>query len=193
MRTDILNDATEQVLFGSVAPAGRMPVSVPRSLGQLAPYLDMHMDMAPGRTHRYYNSAAAGEQLWGFGWGCTTTEFVYSDLQITQNATAVIASAMLTNVGTRRSDEVSQLYTCLASHRQTAASPPLQELKGFQRVAALAPTRSVRLQFVVPFKSLRLMYSAGTYRVLPGNYQLWLGGRAPTAAERASGASGGPH
>ena len=172
------------VLFGAIAPAGRMPVSVPAKPSQLASYLDMHMDHKPGRTHRYFDSTEAGEMLWGFGYGMTTTEFQYSGLSVNKTATAVVASVRLTNTGNRTSDEVCQVYSELATNRGLAASPPLQELQAFQRVAQVAPGASVSLWFEVPLKQLELMDVAGKLRVLPGSYTIWVGGRAPTGKER---------
>ena len=172
------------ILFGATAPAGRMPVSVPARPSQLAPYLDMHMDHKPGRTHRYFDSTSAGEMLFPFGFGMATTNFEYSALSVNMTDRVVVASVKLKNTGNRTSDEVCQVYTSLGTNRSLAASPPLQDLQAFQRVTQVAPGKSVSLVFEVPFAQLQLMDATGKLRVLPGTYAIWVGGRAPTGEER---------
>ena len=114
----------------------------------------------------------------------TTTVFEYSALSVNITSKAVIASVKLRNTGHRTSDEVCQVYTSLITNRGIAASPPLQDFQAFQRVAQLAPGESVSLIFDIPLKQLQLMDVFGKLRVLPGTYNMWVGGRAPTGNER---------
>ena len=170
------------MLFGAVAPAARLPVSVPASPKQLPPYLDMGMATAPGRTHRYYDGSE-GASLWPFGFGMSTTTFAYSGLKVAKGG-GIRVSIRVANTGNRTSDEVTQIYTGFRNIT-SAESAPLQELKAFRRVASLAPASALDLHFEIPLRGLRLMSSAGVFAVLPGTYDLWAGGRSPMP-------SGGP-
>ena len=121
-------NAIADVLFGDYNPAGRLPVSVPRHVGQLPVYYNKPAPAA----HDYVEMRA--QPLYPFGYGLSYTTFEYSDLKITENE----ISFRVTNTGTRAGDEVMQLYV---RNTGTSTVQPERELKAYQRIT-LAPGES---------------------------------------------------
>lgn len=114
-------NAIADVLFGDYNPAGRLPVSVPRHVGQLPVYYNQHRPVA----HDYVEMIA--KPLYPFGYGLSYTSFEYSDLSITSGQ----VSFNVTNTGSRKGDEVVQLYV---SNTGASIVQPERQLIGFERV-----------------------------------------------------------
>lgn len=114
-------NAIADVLFGDYNPAGRLPVSVPRHVGQLPVYYNQPRPVA----HDYVEMSA--KPLYPFGYGLSYTSFEYSDLSITAGQ----VSFKVTNTGSRKGDEVVQLYV---SNTGTSVVQPERQLIGFERV-----------------------------------------------------------
>lgn len=133
-------NAIADVLFGDYNPAGRLPVSVPRHVGQLPVYYNKPVPVA----HDYVEMTA--QPLYPFGYGLSYTTFEYSDLSITPTD----VSFKVTNTGSRKGDEVAQLYV-----RNTGASvvQPERQLKAFERIT-LEPGESRTVTF--PLKDIDL-------------------------------------
>jgi len=114
-------NAIADVLFGDYNPAGRLPVTVPRNVGQLPVYYNKPVPVA----HDYVEMTA--KPLYPFGYGLSYTTFEYSNLNITSNQ----VSFNITNTGSRKGDEVAQLYV-----RNTLASvvQPERQLIAFERI-----------------------------------------------------------
>jgi beta-glucosidase len=144
--------AITQVLFGDVAPGGRLPFTVPRSEGQLPLVYD---HLPSGRGDDYVD--LTGQPLFPFGYGLTYAPFAYNDLVITGRARstrdAVRVTAFVRNMertpGRIAGDEVVQLYV---RHRTAPTAQPVLALRGFARVS-LAPGESRRVQFDVPARA----------------------------------------
>ncbi|HEY3476405.1 MAG TPA: glycoside hydrolase family 3 C-terminal domain-containing protein, partial [Anaerolineales bacterium] len=125
--------AVADVLFGDVNPGGRLPITFPRSVGQIPAYY-YHK---PSARRGYLFSSA--EPIFPFGHGLSYTAFAYDNLtlsaqEITADGTAIL-SVDVTNTGERAGDEVVQLYVHdLLSGRVTR---PVKLLKGFQRISLL--------------------------------------------------------
>jgi len=138
--------AIADVLFGAVAPAGRLPVTFPRSAGQLP----MVYNTRPsGRALEGYIDLRGEQARFPFGFGLSTTTFSYEDLHIestgSEQAPEVHVRLVLVNSGSRRGDEVVQLYL----HQRVAeVSLPDLELRGFRRVT-LDPGERRELEFVL--------------------------------------------
>ena len=128
-------NAIADVLFGDYNPAGRLPMSVPRHVGQLPVYYNKPAPAA----HDYVEMSA--QPLYPFGYGLSYTTFEYSDLCVTETG----ITFNITNTGSMKGDEVAQLYV-----RNTGASvvQPERQLKAFKRVT-LEPgeTRTVTFLF----------------------------------------------
>ena len=117
--------AIADVLFGNYNPAGRLPISVPRDMGQLPVYYNKTF-----LPHDYAEMSA--QPLYSFGYGLSYTTFKYSNLSITKKGkTDFEVSFDVTNTGNRDGEEVAQLYL----HDVVASIvQPLKQLKHFERV-----------------------------------------------------------
>lgn len=114
-------NAVADVLFGDYNPAGRLPVSVPRHVGQLPVYYNQSRPV----THDYVEMTA--KPLYPFGYGLSYTSFEYSELSVARGQ----VSFKITNTGSRTGDEVVQLYV---SNTGTSVVQPERQLIGFERV-----------------------------------------------------------
>jgi beta-glucosidase len=162
--------AVADVLFGDVSPAGRLPVSTPRSIGTIPAYYDYKPS-----ARRLYLFEQAGP-AWPFGYGLSYTTFKYDGLTVTPASIApnghATASATVTNTGKRASDEVVQLYV---HDVVSSVTRPVQELKGFRRVH-LAPGESKKVEFPIGFDELSF-YDQKMKRVVePGKFEIMVGG-----------------
>jgi beta-glucosidase len=164
--------ALADVLTGAVNPSGRLPVTLPRHVGQLPLHHDMR---ARGDRSEIYGDYVDCESspLFAFGHGLSYTTFEYGPLRAEAGTTAsrTIIGVEVTNVGARAGEEVVQLYC-----RDDVASVarPARELVGFTRVH-LGPGESATVGFVVP--SSRLAFHNHTmHRVTePGTFTFFVG------------------
>ena len=117
--------ALADVLFGDYNPAGRLPVSVPRDVGQLPVYYNKRNP----RGHDYVELSA--DPLYPFGYGLSYTTFEYSNLRVSGRIPDLEVSVDIKNTGGRDGDEVVQLYVIdpLASTVR-----PRKQLRAFDRV-----------------------------------------------------------
>jgi beta-glucosidase len=138
--------AVADLLFGDVAPGGKLPFTWPRTVGQVPMIYNHTTSHEPAnQPRRYWDEAST--PLFPFGHGLSYSRFSYSDLatdtaQIRAGDTVTV-TATVTNVGDRPADDVAQLYI---HQRHGTASRPVRELKGFQRFS-LGPGTSRRLTF----------------------------------------------
>ncbi len=127
-------NAIADVLFGDYNPSGRLPVSVPRHVGQLPVYYNKPRPAA----HDYVEMSA--QPLYPFGYGLSYTTFEYSDSITTPDG----ISYNITNTGTRKGDEVVQLYV---KNTGTTVVQPERQLKAFKRIT-LEPGETRRVTFL---------------------------------------------
>jgi beta-glucosidase len=165
------------VLFGDYNPAGRLPVTVYRSVGDLPLFTDYRM---AGRTYRYFS----GQPLYPFGHGLSYSRFEYANLRIEPERIALdgetTVSLDITNVGGRAGDEVIQLYV---RYPESKVPRPRQELKAFARLALESGgTKSVAFRLAAQQLAYR---EHGGWRVEPGRVGITLG--ASSADERLLG------
>jgi beta-glucosidase len=134
-------NALADVLFGDYNPGGRLVVTWPQSLDQLPPMMDYNL--RDGRTYMYFK----GEPLYPFGYGLSYTSFDYSNLKTSSpnlhNPGEVAIAVDVRNSGSMAGDEVVQLYV---KHIGSKVDRPLEELKGFERVA-LRPKETKTVRF----------------------------------------------
>jgi beta-glucosidase len=157
-----------------VNPGGKLPISYPRSAGQL-PVFYGHK-ISGGRSHwkgDYVDSPAG--PLYAFGHGLSYTRFELSEVATAEAGVASSASievkARVTNVGDRSGDEVVQLYV---RDPEASLTRPVLELKSFARVE-LAPGESTTLTFDVPVGQLGFHDRSRRYTVEPGIFELFVG------------------
>jgi beta-glucosidase len=164
--------AVADVLLGNAVPSGRLPITFPHSADDLPPFADYGM---AGRTYRYMTA----EPLFPFGFGLSTTRFVYEELalepaQVTAGA-ALSARVTVHNVGKQAGEEVVQLYL---SDLAASAPVPQHKLIGFARVP-LAPGERATLEFAVQPEAMHFADDTGRWVLEPGQFQLTAGGCAP--------------
>lgn len=158
--------AVADVLFGDYNPAGRMPVSVPRSEGQLPLFYSQ------GKQRAYVESE--GSPLYAFGYGLSYTQFTYSQLEMqkgNRKDALQTVSCTVTNTGDRDGEEVVQLYICdkVASVSQ---APIL--LKAFERVP-LKKGESKKITFTLGVEELSLYNQEMKQVVEPGDFNVMIG------------------
>ena len=139
--------AIADVLFGIVAPSGRLPISLPRSAGQVPVHHDHRAGGGRSQIFGDYVDAPAWP-LYFFGAGLTYTTFAYDAVRVHEPASTaepLVVDVELRNSGTRSATEVVQLF--LRDEVARVARPDRQ-LAGFARVA-LAPAESATVRFSV--------------------------------------------
>ncbi len=166
--------AVTDVLFGDVNPGGKLPMTFPRSVGQV-PIFYGHKPSG-GRSHWKTTYVDMSNQpLFPFGFGLSYTTFELSALQLDRRSVAagdtVVISVDVTNTGSRTGDEVVQLYV-----RSTAAgvTRPLKELKGFHRIH-LAPGERRTVSFDLVVNQLAFLDRDMRWVVEPGTVHIMVG------------------
>ena len=154
-------NAIADVLFGDYNPAGRLPVSVPRHVGQLPVYYNKPVPAA----HDYVEMSA--KPLYPFGYGLSYTSFEYSDLTIT----GLAATFKVTNTGTRKGDEVVQLYV---RHGLSSVVQPERQLKAFKRIT-LEPGETCQVTLDLDYGDLSIVDANMEWTVEPSTYQILIG------------------
>ena len=156
--------ALADVLFGDYNPAGRLPVSVPASIGQLPVYYNKRAPL----PHDYVEMSA--KPLYAFGFGLSYTTFKYENLQIA-TGTDIKISCDVTNTGDYDGEEVVQLYV-----RDEIASvvQPVKQLKAFRRVM-IPKGATRRVEFTLTKADLSIIdaqmrekFEAGTFKIMLG-------------------------
>ena len=148
--------ALADVLFGDYNPGGRLPVTFYKGVDDLPPFDDYRM---AGRTYRFFT----GTPLYPFGYGLSFTTFAYKNLRTSANtfraSDTITIRVDLTNTGTRRGDEVAQLYV---RHVGSSVARPRQDLRGYQRVT-LGPGETRTVAFSLAASSLAY-WNPGAHR-----------------------------
>lgn len=166
--------ALADVLFGGYSPAGRLPITFPRSLDDVPDFASYKMK---GRTYRYLEK----EPLYPFGYGLSYTRFEYSDIALSKSSVkagdAVEVSVTVTNAGSRTGDEVVQVYV---EDLEASCTVPHHELRGFERIT-LAPGESRTVTFELDAKALSLIDDQGRRVLEPGRFRVSAGGSQPDA------------
>ena len=167
--------AVADVLFGEVNPGGKLPITFPRSVGQIPAYY-YHK---PSARRGYLFSDV--EPLFPFGHGLSYTTFAYSNLHLSQEkitADEVVSlSVAVTNTGKRAGEEVVQFYVHdLLSEWVTR---PVKLLKGFQRIS-LQPGECRTVSFDVGREQLQFIDESMQRTVEPGQFELMVGGSSKT-------------
>lgn len=165
------------VLFGDANPSGHLPVSWPRTSGQLPLYYNHNLTQAPETApdfkSRYWDVLST--PLYPFGYGLSYTTFSFSHLQVTPEARVgdkIDVSAEVTNTGKEAGDAVVQLYI---HQRAGSASRPVRQLKGFERVR-LQPGAMRTVRFTLGKDELQFWSpSTKQWVVEPEWFDVWVG------------------
>jgi beta-glucosidase len=166
-------EGVADVLFGAREPGGRLPITFPRSEGQLPLY---YSHRPTGRGDDYLDST--GEPLFPFGHGLTYTTFRYGELQVSRpsmNADGhVFVWTNVTNTGQRAGTEVVQLYL---RDELASTSRPVMQLRGFRRLT-LAPGETQTVRFPISRADLQMYVDGKGWIVEPGTFRLMAGSSA---------------
>ena len=159
-------NAIADVLFGDHNPSGRLPISVPRSVGQIPVYYNKK---AP-RNHDYVEMSSF--PLYSFGYGMSYTTFEYSDLQVVQkSARCFEVSFKVKNTGKYDGEEVSQLYM---RDEYASVVQPMKQLKHFERFH-LKKGEEKKVTFVLTEEDFFLVNYTLKKVVESGNFHLMIG------------------
>jgi beta-glucosidase len=183
-----MGNAVADVLFGDVNPGGKLPVTFPRTVGQVPIYYNYRQTGRPAYALNDYTSKyedAPWTPLYPFGHGLSYSWFRYGPLRLSTLRLAaddtLAVSVDVTNAGPRDGDEVVQLYV---HDRVASVTRPVKELRGFQRIHLRAgETRTVTFRLDV--HDLAFWDAAGTRRMAePGAFIVQVG----TSSDRVQGA-----
>lgn len=170
-------NAVADILFGEAEPGGRLPVSVPRTVGQVPVYYNHKNTGRPPGNDRYtsrYLDLDPGP-LYPFGFGLSYTQFAFENLTIEPARIGPWGQARVSvdvvNRGSRRGATVVQLYI---RDRVASRTRPVRELKGFRRVE-LEPGQRRRVGFTLSGAQLGFYDRHLEFVVEPGAFDIWVG------------------
>jgi beta-glucosidase len=172
--------AVADVLFGSVNPSGRLPVTFYKADEKLPDFEDYSMK---NRTYRYFE----GQALYPFGHGLSYTRFAYSGLKLDRAEVAadgtLTATVTVRNAGKLAGDEIVQLYLRPVAPKRARA---LRELRGMRRVS-LEPGESRQVTFTLRADRDLTIYddAKDAYAVDPGRYEVQIGASSADIRARA--------
>lgn len=169
--------ALAEVLFGDYNPAGRLPITVPRTVGQLPDYYYQK----PSAKREYLDDTT--KPLFAFGWGLSYSAFKYENLRVTPDTIGPKGTAKVTvsvtNTSARRGDEVVQLYI---RDEVSSVTRPIKELRGFRRIA-LDAGQTKDVEFTLGFDELSFL-NRDMHRVVePGTFKIMVGGNSVDLTE----------
>ena len=171
--------AVADVVFGKVNPGGKLPVSFPRRLGQVPIYYNHEPTGRPCNPDQKYNSRhrdiPSCSPLFVFGHGLSYTTFEVSNLRLSSSTVSknrsLQASVTVTNTGSRKGDEVVQLYL----HDPVATiSQPIRRLRGFERLT-LDPGQTRTVTFTLDKSDFGFYDNRGKFVVEPGQIDVYAG------------------
>ena len=164
--------AAAEVLFGDYNPAGRLPITVPRSVGQLPDYYYQK----PSAKREYLDDST--QPLFPFGWGLSYSTFKYGNLRLTPDTIGpegtTHVTVDVTNTSKVRGDEVVQLYI---RDEISSVTRPVKEMRGFRRIT-LDPGQTKTVEFALGFDGLSFL-NRDMHRVVePGTFKVMVGGNS---------------
>ena len=173
-------NAIADVLFGDYNPSGKLPLTFPRSVGQIPTYynhLSIGRPFTPGKpgnyTSQYFDDTTG--PLFPFGFGLSYTDFSLSDMALsstTLNKTGKLdASVMLKNTGKRDGETVVQLYIQDVTGSMIR---PVKELKNFQKIMLKAGEQKV-VHFTITEEDLKFYNAQLKYAAEPGKFNVQIG------------------
>lgn len=173
-------NAIADVLFGDANPSGKLPISLPRSVGQIPTYYNhprLGRPFTPGKpgnyTSQYFDEPQGA--LYPFGYGLSYTDFSVSDVTLSAPTLArggkVEASVTVANTGDRAGETVVQLYI-----QDVAASVvrPVKELKDFRKLM-LQPGEKKEVRFTIGEDKLRFYNAKLQHVAEPGQFNVQVG------------------
>mgnify|MGYP005975013315 CR=1 FL=1 len=174
-------EAISDVLFGDVNPSGKLPVSFPRSVGQIPLFYNHKNTGRPHRGDKFEKFRSnyldvPNTPQYAFGYGLSYTTFDYGDVRLSADkmseSGSIEATVRVTNSGKRDGVEVVQLYI---RDLVGTSTRPVKELKGFRRVA-LKAGESKDVTFTIDASLLKYYNYDLQYVCEPGDFDVMIGG-----------------
>jgi beta-glucosidase len=179
-------NAISDVLFGDVNPSGKLPVTFPRSVGQIPIFYNMMNTGRPFKAEDKYTSKyldIPNTPLYPFGYGLSYTTFQLSNLRLSSKQIApngsLNVSVDVQNTGSRDGTEVVQLYIRDLVGSMTR---PVKELKGFERVPLRAGEKRSVI-FTLKPEHLGFYNAQNRFAVEPGDFKVWVGQNSASGLE----------
>jgi beta-glucosidase len=171
-------NAIADVIFGDYNPSGKLPVTFPRSVGQIPIFYSMKNTGRPMDVNNKYTSKYLDEPndpLYPFGYGLSYTKFEYGDVTIsTREMTAkdkLVVGCNVTNRGKYAGEEIVQLYI---RDKVGSVTRPVKELKGFQKIS-FQPGESKNVQFTITDTDLSFYRKDMSIGSEPGVFEVFVG------------------
>ncbi len=178
-------NAIAQVLYGDYNPSGKLPMSFPRSVGQVPIYYN-HKNTgrpvipAPNEVFWSHYTDENNDPLYSFGHGLSYTSFTYSNLTVNKISNEDFkVSVDIKNTGKISGKEVAQLYI---QDLFASITRPVKELKGFQLVE-LEPNKTRTITFDLTNKELGFYDNNGEFILESGEFKIFVGGSSKTVLE----------
>jgi len=181
-------NAIAQVLYGDYNPSGKLPMTFPRSIGQVPIYYNYKNTGRPtmNEPESVFWSHYSDEKntpLYPFGYGLSYSKFVYSDLKLSSDSFSkngeIQVAVTLKNTGKVAGKEVVQMYI-----RDLIGSitRPVKELKGFEMVE-LQPNESKKITFTINEKTIEFFTANSKWEAETGDFKVFIGGSSATNME----------
>jgi beta-glucosidase len=175
---DMSGKAIASVLFGDYNPSGKLPITFPRSVGQIPIYYNAKSTGRPEKknvvwTSKYLDSP--NTPLYPFGYGLSFTQFKYSKFSVNTGSNSIsdsiIVTVDITNTGKYAGEEVVQLYT---QDLVGSVTRPIKELKSFKKIK-IDVGKTKKVKFVVAPNMLSF-YGLGMKKIIePGEFKIFIG------------------
>jgi len=181
-------DAIAQVLYGDYNPSGKLPMTFPRSVGQIPLYYNYKSTGRPNDpgsklvfwTHY---TDEVNTPLYEFGYGLSYTNFKYDNIQLSADTMPktgdIKVNFNLTNTGKFEGKEVVQLYI---QDLFASTTRPVKELKDFQ-IISLKPGESKNVSFTIDAKTLQFYSANNVWETELGDFKVYIGGSSNTTLE----------
>lgn len=163
-----------QMLFGELSPSGKLPITFPKSIGQIEWNFPYKRGSHGGPSWANTKATRVVNSLYPFGFGLTYTKFEYNNLNITHSGSVnseVKVSVEITNTGKRAGNEVVQLYV---SDLLTSVAYYESVLRGFERVS-LQPGETKTVNFTLKPEDLQIYDINEKWTVEPGEFEIRIG------------------
>jgi len=181
-------DAISDVLFGDYNPSAKLPISFPRTEGQIPIYYNYFKTGRPATSDsdRFYRSAYIDLSIYPrfpFGYGLSYTSFDYGDITLSNTTMkanqSIRATVTLKNTGNYDGEETVQFYV---QDIVGSVVRPVKELKGFQKVF-LTKGESKQVSFTIDVNKLKFYSSALEYIYEPGDFKVYIGSNSQDVKE----------
>jgi beta-glucosidase len=181
--------AIADVLFGDYNPSGKLPITFPRSVGQIPIYYNYKSTGRPssadGLVFYSHFSDISNSPLYPFGYGLSYAKFEYSDIKLSTESMArgskLTVSVDVTNSSAKAGEEVVQLYI---RDIYGSAVRPMKELKGFQKIGVNGG-ETKRIIFELSEQDLAYYWPKGKFEAEAGDFEIFVGGNSQDVKKAA--------